>query len=83
MTFAERFRSKTIPEPNSGGVLWLARVDRDGYGEIKVPPDKAYPPRWPRLGVSEDPAALYKQLAELDLQIDAAFARWAELEAGK
>jgi len=29
-----RFEPKYIPEPNSGCWLWLAAVDKDGYGQI-------------------------------------------------
>jgi hypothetical protein len=32
----ERFLSKTIPEPNSGCLLWTAGVDDWGYGQFSV-----------------------------------------------
>lgn len=32
----ERFFSKTIPEPNSGCLLWTASVDRWGYGSFNI-----------------------------------------------
>lgn len=36
-TLAERFEEKTIPEPNSGCVLWLgAYRPPEGYGVIRV-----------------------------------------------
>lgn len=31
-----RFTEKYIPEPNSGCWLWLAAVDKDGYGRFTV-----------------------------------------------
>lgn len=33
-SYAERFLSRTIPEPNSGCLLWTGRTDRDGYGSL-------------------------------------------------
>ena len=32
----DRFLSKTIPEPNSGCLLWTAHVSRDGYGRFGI-----------------------------------------------
>lgn len=32
MNTAEQFFEQTIPEPNSGCLLWLGSVDKDGYG---------------------------------------------------
>lgn len=48
LSLLRSFAKNTQPEPNSGCLLWLARVDRDGYGEVKVPADPTMPPRWPR-----------------------------------
>ncbi len=31
-----RFEEKSIPEPNSGCHLWLAAVDKDGYGVFQL-----------------------------------------------
>jgi adenine-specific DNA methylase len=32
----ERIEAKSIPEPNSGCWLWVAKVSRDGYGRLGV-----------------------------------------------
>lgn len=34
----DRFFSKTEPEPNSGCLLWIAGVDREGYGQFWLRP---------------------------------------------
>lgn len=36
LSLRERLLEKTQPEPNSGCLLWLAKVSRDGYGVMKV-----------------------------------------------
>lgn len=33
-TLAEKLAHFSMPEPNSGCLLWLARVDRKGYGRL-------------------------------------------------
>lgn len=33
-TLAQRFEAKTIPEPNSGCLLWLGATRPHGYGKI-------------------------------------------------
>jgi hypothetical protein len=35
-SLAERFESKTIPEPNSGCLLWLGTVSSRGYAKIWI-----------------------------------------------
>jgi HNH endonuclease len=35
-TIAERFDRFTIPEPNSGCLLWLGAVDQHGYGQLRI-----------------------------------------------
>jgi len=40
-SLAERFESKTIPEPNSGCLLWLGAVRPHGYGKISDGPKLA------------------------------------------
>lgn len=35
-TIAQRFDRFTIPEPNSGCLLWLGSVDHNGYGQLRV-----------------------------------------------
>lgn len=35
MTLIERLDFYSMPEPNSGCLLWLASVDDDGYGELR------------------------------------------------
>lgn len=35
-TVAERFEKYSIPEPNSGCLLWCGSVDRRGYGQLRV-----------------------------------------------
>ena len=37
VTFAERFEFYTMPEPNSGCLLWLGYVDKNGYGRFAGP----------------------------------------------
>ena len=32
----ERFERLTVPEPNSGCLIWLGAVSGDGYGSIKI-----------------------------------------------
>lgn len=34
----ERFMSKVSPEPNTGCWLWMAGVDKDGYGKFQTGP---------------------------------------------
>ena len=34
MNIKDRFESKFVPEPNSGCWLWVAAVDKDGYGQF-------------------------------------------------
>jgi hypothetical protein len=36
MAMLDRFLSKTIPEPNSGCLLWTAHVSKDGYGRFGI-----------------------------------------------
>src|SRR5713101_1757281 len=33
---AERLAEKTMPEPNSGCLIWLGKLDHRGYGEIGI-----------------------------------------------
>ena len=35
-SLAERFDRLTIPEPNSGCLLWLGSVNQHGYGQMRV-----------------------------------------------
>lgn len=35
-TIADRLEKHSIPEPNSGCVLWLGHVNGNGYGQISV-----------------------------------------------
>lgn len=35
MSLAERLERFSIPEPNSGCLLWCGKVDRHGYGQMK------------------------------------------------
>lgn len=36
MTVAQRLDKLSIPEPNSGCLLWMGRTDHDGYGRMDV-----------------------------------------------
>lgn len=36
LTVRERFEKYTMPEPNSGCLLWIGSVDRRGYGEFHL-----------------------------------------------
>ena len=36
MTLIDRLFEKTIPEPNSGCLLWLGSCNEDGYGSIRI-----------------------------------------------
>lgn len=36
LTFAQRFMSYVIPEPNSGCWLWLGSCNQDGYGNFGI-----------------------------------------------
>lgn len=38
MTAAERFERHTIPEPNSGCLLWTGVVSSNGYGTFRIGP---------------------------------------------
>lgn len=38
-SLAERFEERTCPEPNSGCLLWIGRVNHAGYGGIDVTVD--------------------------------------------
>ena len=33
---SERFDMRTIPEPNSGCIIWLGAMSGDGYGSINI-----------------------------------------------
>jgi hypothetical protein len=35
-SLAERFEKMTIPEPNSGCILWLGALSRGGYGRTNI-----------------------------------------------
>ena len=39
MTIAERLEHLSIPEPNSGCLLWLGGTDCDGYGRMTITSD--------------------------------------------
>jgi hypothetical protein len=39
LTDLERFMSKVSPEPNTGCWLWMAGVDKDGYGKFATGPN--------------------------------------------
>ena len=36
LSIAERINALSMPEPNSGCVLWLGALDNNGYGRIKI-----------------------------------------------
>ncbi len=36
----QRLERQSIPEPNSGCLLWQGMMTRDGYGRVKIGPDK-------------------------------------------
>jgi hypothetical protein len=43
LTVAERIGWYSIPEPNSGCLLWLGSVDRKGYAQLRVGPRELRP----------------------------------------
>jgi hypothetical protein len=46
LSLAERLEHNSIPEPNSGCLLWLGRVNDDGYGLFGRPGRRAHRVAW-------------------------------------